>query len=158
MAGDTDKRKGKQKGKKTSKLKILPSHASAMKQTERHIVAVPTVRSHNNRLMTMIDWVKDNYSTHGKKVIVKLTKEQRKDEQLYYKSTHDFNYSILEPELIKAFLSANKVKEVDAQGKETYYSFDNLRKYKDAILFGAKRAKVKLSDKFQVDMHSFIDS
>ena len=158
MAGDTDKRKGKQKGKKTSKLKILPSHASAMKQTERHIVAVPTVRSHNNRLMTMIDWVKDNYSTHGKKVIVKLTKEQRKDEQLYYKSTHDFNYSILEPELIKAFLSANKVKAVDSEGNEKYYSFDNLRKCKDAILFGAKRAKVKLSDKFQVDMNSFIDS
>ena len=49
MAGDTDKRK-----QKTSNLKILPSHASAMKQTERHMVAVPTVRSHNNRLMTMI--------------------------------------------------------------------------------------------------------
>ena len=63
MAGDTDKRKSKQKGKKTSKLKILPSHASAMKETERHIVAVSTVRSHNNRLTAMINWVKENYST-----------------------------------------------------------------------------------------------
>ena len=115
MAGDTDKRECKQKGKGTSKLKILASHASAMKQTERHMVAVPTVRSHNNRLMTMINWVKENYSTHGKKVIVKLKKKQHEDEQLYYKSTHDFNYSILEPELIKAFLSANKVKQVDSE-------------------------------------------
>ena len=158
MAENTDKTKHKQKGKKASKLKILPTHASAMKETERHIVAIATVRSHNNRLMTMINWVKENYSTHGKKVIVKLKKEQCEDKQLYYKSTHDFNYSILEPELIKAFLSANKVKAVDSEGNEKYYSFDNLRKYKDAILFGAKRAKVKLSDKFQVDMNSFIDS
>ena len=59
MAGDTDKRKRKQEGKKILKLKILASHASAMKQTEKHMVAVPTVRSHNLRLMTMIDWVKE---------------------------------------------------------------------------------------------------
>ena len=113
------------------------------------MVAVPTIRSHNLRLMTMIDWVKEKTF---------LTKEQRDDQKLYYKSRHDFKYSILVPDLIQAFLSANKVKEVDSKGNETYYSFDNLRKYKDAILFGAKRAKVKLSDKFQVDMNSFIDS
>ena len=114
-----------------------------MKEIERHIVAVSTVRIHNNRLMTMINWVKENYFTHGEKVIIKLKKEHCEDKQLYHKSTHDFNYSILEPELIKAFLSANKVKEVDSEGNEKYYFFDNLRKYKDAILFRAKRAKVK---------------
>ena len=44
---------------KKIKTKKLPGHASAMKQTEKHMVAVPTVRSHNLRLMTMIDWVKE---------------------------------------------------------------------------------------------------
>ena len=102
--------------------------------------------------------MKENYSAHAKKIIVKLKKEQCEDKQLYYKSTHDFNYSILEPELIKAFLSAHKVKAVDSEGNEKYYSFDNLCKYKDVILFRVKHVKLKLSDKFQVDMNSFIDS
>ena len=50
------------------------------------------------------------------------------------------------------------MKEVDSKGNETSFFFDNIHKYKDAILFRVKHAKLKRSDQFQVDMNSFIDS
>lgn len=64
-----------------------------------------------------------------------------KNKDLYYKLTHDFKYNILEADMVKAYLSANKIKSIDVNGRETYYSFDHLQKFKDAILFGAKRAR-----------------
>ena len=78
-------------------------------------------------------------------MVINLTRAQKEDVDLYYTSTKDLKYSNLEPDVIKAFLSANKIKSVDKDGKETYYSFDNLRKFKDTILFGAKRTKKMLS-------------
>ena len=106
----------------------------------------------------MIEWVNENYPAYAKNVIIKLTREQIKDTDLYYRSTHDFKYDELDADLIKAFLSANRVKSVDSEGIETFYSFDNIRKFKDAILFGAKRAKVMLANQFRVDINSFIES
>ena len=76
---------------------------------------------------------------------------------MYYTSTKYFKYENLEPDIIKAFLSANEINSVDKDGKETYYSFNGLCKFKEAILFGAKRVKKMLSEKYRVDMASFID-
>ena len=129
-----------------------------MKQTERHLQAQATVRNHNLRLMKMIVWIETNYKSYSKNVVINLTRAQKEDVDLYYTSTKYLKYENLEPDVIKAFLSANKIKSVDKDGKETYYSFDNLRKFKEAILFGAKRAKKMPSEKYRVDMTSFIDS
>ena len=76
---------------------------------------------------------------------------------MYYKSTHDFKYNILEADLVKAYLSANKVKSVDLEGREIYYSFDHLRKLKDAMLFGAKCDRTNLPEKFCVEMNTFVE-
>ena len=140
------------------KLKILDNHAKAVKETEKHIQAVDTVRNHNLRLTKMIKWAQENYRRYAKSVVVKLTSEQMQNKDLYYKSTHDFKYNILEADLVKAYLSANKVKSVDSEGSETYYSFDHLRKFKDAILFGAKRGRTNLPEKFHVEINTYIDS
>ena len=124
-----------------SKLKILDNHAKAVIETEKYIQTVATVRSHNLKIMKMIEWVQKNYKSYAKTVVIKLTSEQMKNKDLYYKSTHDFKYNILEADMVKAYLSANKIKSIDVNGRETYYSFDYIRKFKDAILFGAKRAR-----------------
>ena len=115
-----------------------------MKQIERHLQAQATVKNHNLCLMKMIVWIETNYKSYLKNVVINLTRAQKEDVDLYYTSTKDFKYENLEPDVIKAFLSTNKIKSVDEDGKETYYSFDNLCKFKDAILFGAKRAKKML--------------
>ena len=41
-----------------SKLKILDNHAKAVIEIEKHIQTVETVRSHNLRIMKMIEWAK----------------------------------------------------------------------------------------------------
>ena len=120
--------------------------------------AVATIRENNLRLLRMITWENENYSRCANNVVIKLTREQIKNTDLYYRSTHNFKYDELDADLIKAFLSANKVKSVDSEGTEAFYSFDNIRKFKDAILFGAKRAKVMLSGQFRVDINSYIES
>ena len=76
----------------------------------------------------------------------------------YYKNKYDLVYSKLPVDAIKAFIAANKIKSLDANGVETHYSFDQLRKYKDAILYGAKRAKYALSLQFKQELKVFIDS
>lgn len=141
-----------------SKLKILDNHAKAVFETEKHIQTVGTVRSHNLRIMKMIEWAQKNYKSYAKTVVIKLTSEQMENKDLYYKSTHDFKYNILEADMVKAYLSANKIKSIDVNGRETYYSFDHLRKFKDAILFGAKRARKSFPEKFQVEIDTFIES
>ena len=98
----------------------------------------------------MIKWAQENYKSYAKTVVIKLTSEQMKNKDLYYKSTHDFKYNILEADMVKAYLSANKIKSIDVNGRETYYSFDHLRKFKDAILFGAKRARKPFLKSFRL--------
>ena len=61
-------------------------------------------------------------------------------------------------QIVKALIAASKTKSIYSNGVETYYSFDQLRKYKDAILYGAKRAKYALTPHFKQELKMFIDS
>ena len=61
-------------------------------------------------------------------------------------------------QIVKAFISASKINSIDSNGVETYYIFDQLRKYKDAILYRAKRAKHALTLQFKQELKVFIDS
>ena len=61
-------------------------------------------------------------------------------------------------QIVKAFIAASKIKSIDSNGVETYYSFDKLRKYKDAVLYGAKRAKYSLTPQFKQELKVFIES
>ena len=57
------------------KFKIKKGHNDSLKQTEKHMRAVATIKNHNLRLLKMIEWVKENYSAYAKIVIIKLTRE-----------------------------------------------------------------------------------
>ena len=126
--------------------------------TEKHAQSIQTVHSHNRRLMKMIGWIRVNYLQYYTLMVVKLTPQEMADKDRFHKSTHDFDYQKIRSDIIKAFLSATKIKATKPDGTEIFYSFDNLRKYKDAILFGAKRKKIKLPDQFLVDMNAYVDS
>ena len=52
-------------------------------------------------------------------------------------------------------MSANKLKD---PVKKTHYSYIHMRKYKDAVMYGADRAKQTLPDQFHTEMHSFMFS
>ena len=61
-------------------------------------------------------------------------------------------------QIFKAFIAASKIKPIDSNGVETYYSFDQPGKYKDAILYGAKQARYALTPHFKQELKVFIDS
>ena len=126
--------------------------------TENHASEEATIKGHNLRLAKMMTWTHTNYPAYFRQGVVKLTRAQISDAPKYYKCTHDFLYNKINVDIVKAFISSGKVKATKEDGEEIYYSYDHLRKYKDAVLFGAKRQKVKLGDNFKVQMEAFMDS
>ena len=69
-----------------------------------------------------------------------------------------FDYDILDAKIIKAFISANKIKSTDADGNHTYYSYVNLRKYADAVKFGASRVNHPLDPVFYLQLKEHLDT
>ena len=122
------------------------------------------MKDHNNRLKKMILWIKDEYPTYYTDGIVALTDEQKINKAQYHTTTHDFIYTGLNVSIIKAFMSGNKYKQTTVQNIEgeeppkVQYSYSHIRKYQDAILFGAGRAKQALPQEYDLDMKQFLDS
>ena len=108
----------------------------------------------------MIRWVKIEYVEYLNEAVIELTEEQKADKKRYHNSTHDFKYRTINVEVIKAFLSKKKYhpNKTTRDGKPVHYSFSHLRKFQDAILFGAHRAKVPLPEVYEMEMKSYIDS
>ena len=106
----------------------------------------------------MIKWTRINYPNYCTRGLVALTEEQMADTPKYYKCTHDFKYDVLNVDILKAFISSGKVKEIKDDGTKIFYSFDHLQKYKDAVLYGARRQKVKLGDIFTGQIDAFMES
>jgi hypothetical protein len=143
-----------------SPIQLLPTHAAALSTTEAHASMRNTIRGHNLKIKKMLEWMQTNYPTDFTSFTVLLTPEQRKEDEglKFYKNKYDFKYQHLQVNLVKAFISANKIKSTDPQnGNHTYYGYDNLRKYNDAILYGAKQAKFALSATFKQELKVFTD-
>ena len=106
----------------------------------------------------MIKWIEKHYPQYYNSVVVPLTDEQKADKLKYYKGTHDFVYPKLDVNIIKAFISAHKIRGTSSNGEPIFHGYDNLHKYKDAVLFGSKRVNSPLSTQYNLGMKSFLDS
>ena len=93
-------------------------------------------------------------------MLVPFTQEQKGSDGglKYYKNEFDILYAKLPVQIVKSSIAASKIKSVDSNGVETYYRFDQLRKYKDEILCGAKQAKYDLTPQFKQELKVFIES
>ena len=94
-------------------------------------------------------------------IIRDLTDEEKADRVNYHKCKQDFIYSKYPAELTKLFLSDPAQmykKRASPTDPLKQYSFDHLRKYHDAILFGANRARQKLPAGYGQEMKAFLDS
>ena len=141
-------------------LQLQANHAAMLSTTEAHLNTRNTIRAHNLKLHKIIKWLKTEYPTVAPSMLVPLTQEQKDADGglKFYKNEYDILYAKLPVQIVKAFIAASKIKSIDSNGVETYYSFDQLRKYKDAILYGAKRAKYALTPQFKQELKVFIDS
>jgi hypothetical protein len=141
-------------------IEIREEHSIRVNETEDHFKAESTVKEHNRRIMRMIEWIQDNYPAYAERGIIDLNDAQKRDVKRYHKSTHDFVYQNLNPQVIKAFLSANKYKPgaFTTDGKAIMYSYTHIQKYHDAILFGAFRSKQFLPQNYILEIKTFLDS
>jgi hypothetical protein len=137
---------------------LNPEHAAALKETQTYTRQVRCIRDHNRRISSMIDWIREHYPTFFESMCRPLTDAEKAEGDTYYQATHDFVYERLDPTLIQGFISCRKVKYVDEDGANIIYSYDHLRRYKDAVIYGSKRAKKPLSSNFHLSIKDFLDT
>ena len=119
--------------------------AGAIRDTENHGLATDTKRANRNRLKKMMDWWKTNLPEYYAVAVRDLTEDELADEDIYWwKNKQDIRYSGLDPQAVKLFLAAIKWKPEDAEGNRKLHSHTNLRRYHDAIMWGASQAKEAL--------------
>lgn len=117
-----------------SDVTLRTDHFAALRETEDFERSVKCVRSHNQNITKIIDWIKTSYPDAYESMTRPLTTDEMADQKLYYKGTRDFIYSNVNSGVIKAFIASHKVKETTDEGRDMHYGYDTLRKYHDAVL------------------------
>ena len=131
-------------------IQAAPEHLDALRETESNTIGC--VPDYRNRMKHIIRFWKDHYPTYHDEVVFSLSPEQRRDKRRYWTAKHDLRYSRLNPELTKIYMSGQV--KTKADGKQ--YSYDHVRKYHDAILYGAKLAKEDLPPGYASQMKTFL--
>jgi hypothetical protein len=130
---------------------ILEQHSSAVRQTEQNDLVRDVKRDYRNRLKHIYEFWKEKYPGYYAVGIRELTNEDLADEDMYWhKNKHDLVYQGMNVKMVKAFLADKKKK---ANGKIS--SVTHLRKYNDAILYGAKKAGQHLPRSYYEEMEKF---
>jgi hypothetical protein len=85
---------------------------------------------------------------------VEITPEEKSNpDKFYWKQTRDIIYSNINVTMVQAYLAERK-KKTDGSGG--IHSFETIRKYHDAILWGASRAQQALPDTYLSGMNTYL--
>ena len=131
----------------------VPVHLiEAVLETQQHDLGEGTKRDYRNRLKTIYSFWKEHIPDYYAEGVVELSAEEIADKNFYaHENKHDLIYSGLNVKHFIAFLGHVKRKE---NGK--MMSFSGIRKFNDAILFGAKKAKQKLPPSYYYAIGEFL--
>jgi hypothetical protein len=138
---------------------IRAEHSAKHAQTLMKALSEKNRKDKCNRLLAMINWIKETYpetadSSNPNHFILQITDQDKADQFLYFhKMKHDFIYQKLDYPVIGAFLSTKKTK---ADGK--LCSPSNYSKYMNALVYGAVQRRVKLSDSFVANIEALVKS
>ena len=139
-------------------IRILPEHTAGIAVTVNHAEKEATRNGHRNRLKRMVNFCYQSYAADVPKIIRPVTADELSDPtKHFHKQTEDFIYSKLPPDVIMAFLST--VTKDEKTGKTRSYT--HIRKFYDAILFGAREQRVSLPSKpldFHVTVENYLKS
>ena len=157
----------------TGDLLLTERELEERKKTNASYKREDTLVGHCNRLLTIQKWYK------GKQALVNLNSEDRAliDSQLRVEQIlHEpsplkrpgkmYNvgflaYSVLDASLFEGFLASQKLKRKrngDLLDGKTVCSHEHMRKFKDALLHGAKIAKEELTPQFKLQCKAYLQS
>ena len=135
-------------------LAVLAAHADAVNTKTALRMNDGTHRNYRNRTKRMIVFWQEKYPDYfenGTRIIP--TEELADKTKHHHRNDRDIRYEGLNVKMVTAFMGANKFK---ADGK--LYGFSDMRKYHDAILWGAKMTKQKLPMSYYQEIAEFLDS
>jgi hypothetical protein len=130
-------------------------HRDQIHETEGNRRKLKTMHEHRNRLRVIINWLKQEYPEYAEAGgVVPISQEMVDDPNFcQHNNTEDLAYNGINVTLVKAFLGSVKRK---SNGK--ICSFTHVRKFHDAILFGAEQAGEILPRMYHQAIHSFMES
>ena len=131
--------------------------AAAIRETESKSMKNSCRRDYRNRNERFMQWLSTSkYKQYYRDGIRPVAEDETLDESKYYfGKTRDLVYAGFRVDIFKAFLSATKVKKVDEEGNNILKSPEDIRKYGDAIKFGADIAGEMLSKKYYDEMDKY---
>jgi hypothetical protein len=133
-------------------IAVSAEHTASVKATERQDLNEKNKRNYRNRIKHIYEWLKIEYPDYYNVGVIELSEDQLADEDMFWwKNKFDLIYEGLNVGMVKAFLAFKKRKE---NGKCS--SHVQLRKYNDAILWGAKTSQQRLPLSYYEAMEKFL--
>ena len=130
------------------------AHQEMVRNTEKLEINTKLQNEYRNRLAHIYKFLETEYPDYYEIGVRVLTEEEKVSiDQHWNKNDRDLVYSGLNVKFIKAFLAQAKHKK---NGK--ICSNSNIRKYKDAILWGSGQAKSPLPSNFYDEIERFLKS
>ena len=146
---------------------------ASIKATDKFQIASKTMKNHRERLAEIIKFVQEKHPTHSRECVREISEEcKNNDRHNWFEAKYDFIYEHLHSDIIKAFMAGKKLKHFKlpksrkAQERAILNnpnrdvklcSFEHVRKYHDAMLFGASQDNAILSSTYCIEMRKFLD-
>ncbi len=130
------------------------AHQESIRQTKARNRELSTKKDMCNRLKHIMNFWREQYPDYYAVGVRELSAQEIADpDKFFYKNQHDIIYSGLNVRMVFTFMAFKKQK---TNGKVA--SHVQIRKYKDAILWGAAQAKESLPSSYYDEMQSFLQS
>ena len=136
-------------------IEVNEDHRESVRATLNNGRDKRTLQNNRNRIREICRFLQENYRSYCDAGGVRdLTQDERTNQDIFHhNNTVDLKYEGMNTRLIMAFLAAKKTK---ANGKTASHA--HLRKYNDAILYGAEQIKENLPTEFYVEMNNFLNA
>ena len=135
-------------------LKLDTIHSDLVQSTEQKEINRRLQMEYCNRIKHIYEFLEKNYPSYFVVGVQPLSEVDLGDiDKFYHNNKYDLIYDGLNVKFIKVFFGKIKTKE-----NGNLCSFVHIRKYKDAILWGAKVAKCALPSSFYLETERFLNS
>lgn len=140
-------------------LELNPGHHDDIVATEQQAMNDSTRRDYRNRLQHIYKWWEKEYPEYYENGTRELDDADLANKAAYHhRNKRDLIYRGLNVDMIKAFLVFKKKKKKDKEGRIILGSVSDIKKYDDAIKWGAGRAASRLPTAYYREIEQFLNS